>query len=67
MTRWTWLEPYTGWLFLATLLFNLRAAWKLDVREGFFDVRVPDVRSRDVRLCAVRSCALRPRDVSSCD
>ncbi len=29
MMRWTWLEPYTGWLFLATLLFNLRAAWKL--------------------------------------
>ena len=29
--RWTWLAPYTGWLFLATLLFNLRAAWKLAV------------------------------------
>ena len=29
--RWTWLEPYTGWLFLATLLFNLRAAWKLAI------------------------------------
>jgi cellulose synthase/poly-beta-1,6-N-acetylglucosamine synthase-like glycosyltransferase len=27
--RWTWLAPYTGWLFAATLLFNLRAAWKL--------------------------------------
>ena len=31
MMRWTWLEPYTGWLFLATLLFNLRAAWKLAI------------------------------------
>ena len=29
--RWTWLAPYTGWLFLATLLFNLRAAWKLAI------------------------------------
>jgi cellulose synthase/poly-beta-1,6-N-acetylglucosamine synthase-like glycosyltransferase len=29
--RWTWLAPYTGWLFAATLLFNLRAAWKLAV------------------------------------
>ena len=29
--RWTWLEPYTGWLFLATLAFNLRAAWKLAI------------------------------------
>jgi Glycosyl transferase family group 2 len=27
--RWTWLAPYSGWLFAATLLFNLRAAWKL--------------------------------------
>ena len=31
MMRWTWLPPYTGWLFLATLLFNLRAAWKLAI------------------------------------
>jgi cellulose synthase/poly-beta-1,6-N-acetylglucosamine synthase-like glycosyltransferase len=31
MMRWTWLAPYTGWLFLATLLFNLRAAWKLAI------------------------------------
>jgi cellulose synthase/poly-beta-1,6-N-acetylglucosamine synthase-like glycosyltransferase len=29
--RWAWLQPYTGWLFLATLLFNLRAAWKLAI------------------------------------
>ena len=29
--RWAWLEPYTGWLFLATSLFNLRAAWKLAI------------------------------------
>jgi Glycosyltransferase like family 2 len=29
--RWTWLEPYTGWLFAGTLLFNLRAAWKLAI------------------------------------
>ena len=31
MMRFAWLEPYTGWLFLATLLFNLRAAWKLAI------------------------------------
>ncbi len=31
LLRWTWLEPYAGWLFLATLLFNLRAAWKLAI------------------------------------
>jgi hypothetical protein len=29
--RWTWLAPYSGWLFAATLLFNLRAAWKLAI------------------------------------
>jgi cellulose synthase/poly-beta-1,6-N-acetylglucosamine synthase-like glycosyltransferase len=29
--RWTWLAPYTGWLFAVTLFFNLRAAWKLAV------------------------------------
>jgi hypothetical protein len=29
--RWAWLQPYTGWLFVATLLFNLRAAWKLAI------------------------------------
>jgi hypothetical protein len=29
--RWTWLEPYTGWLFATTLFFNLRAAWKLAI------------------------------------
>jgi hypothetical protein len=29
--RWTWLQPYAGWLFAATLLFNLRAAWKLAI------------------------------------
>ncbi len=30
--RWlAWLQPYTGWLFAATLLFNLRAAWKLAI------------------------------------
>src|SRR5574342_750877 len=29
--RWTWLEPYAGWLFAVTLLFNLRAAWKLAI------------------------------------
>ena len=30
--RWTaWLQPYTGWLFAATLLFNVRAAWKLAI------------------------------------
>ena len=27
--RWTWLAPYSGWFFAVTLLFNLRAAWKL--------------------------------------
>ncbi len=29
--RWSWLVPYTGWLFAVTLAFNLRAAWKLAV------------------------------------
>ena len=29
--RWIWLAPYMGWLFAATLLFNLRAAWKLAI------------------------------------
>ena len=28
---WAWLEPHAGWLFVATLLFNLRAAWKLGI------------------------------------
>jgi hypothetical protein len=28
---WSWFEPYSGWLFAFTLLFNLRAAWKLGV------------------------------------
>jgi hypothetical protein len=26
-----WVQPYAGWLFLLTLLFNLRAAWKLGI------------------------------------
>jgi cellulose synthase/poly-beta-1,6-N-acetylglucosamine synthase-like glycosyltransferase len=29
--RWVSLQPYAGWLFVATLLFNLRAAWKLAI------------------------------------
>ena len=29
--RGVWLAPHMGWLFAATLLFNLRAAWKLAI------------------------------------
>ena len=28
---WQWIQPYAGWLFALTLLFNLRAAWKLGI------------------------------------
>ena len=45
MMRWTWLEPYTGWLFLATLLFNLRAAWKLAIDWAGMTTTVRFVRA----------------------
>jgi hypothetical protein len=47
--RWTWLAPYTGWLFAATLLFNLRAAWKLAVDWAGMRTTVRFVRTAYAR------------------
>jgi hypothetical protein len=47
--RWTWLAPYTGWLFAATLLFNLRAAWKLAVDWAGMRTTVRFVRAAYAR------------------
>jgi hypothetical protein len=55
MIRWTWLEPYTGWLFLATLLFNLRAAWKLGIDWAGMATTVRFVRAGCARRAALPS------------
>jgi cellulose synthase/poly-beta-1,6-N-acetylglucosamine synthase-like glycosyltransferase len=55
MIRWTWLEPYTGWLFLATLLFNLRAAWKLGIDWAGMATTVRFVRAGYARRAALPS------------
>jgi cellulose synthase/poly-beta-1,6-N-acetylglucosamine synthase-like glycosyltransferase len=55
MTRWTWLEPYTGWLFLATLAFNLRAAWKLAIDWAGMSTTVRFVRAGYARRGALPS------------
>jgi cellulose synthase/poly-beta-1,6-N-acetylglucosamine synthase-like glycosyltransferase len=47
--RWTWLQPYTGWLFAATLLFNLRAAWKLAIDWAGMRTTVRFVRAAYAR------------------
>jgi glycosyl transferase family 2 len=53
--RWAWLQPYTGWLFLATLLFNLRAAWKLAIDWAGMRTTVRFVRSGYARRGALPS------------
>jgi cellulose synthase/poly-beta-1,6-N-acetylglucosamine synthase-like glycosyltransferase len=52
---WTWLEPYTGWLFLATLLFNLRAAWKLAIDWAGMRTTIRFVRAGYARRDALPS------------
>jgi hypothetical protein len=62
--RWTWLAPYTGWLFAATLLFNLRAAWKLAMDWAGMLTTVRFVRAayaRRVKLLAEEAIAAEPR------
>ena len=52
--RWTaWLQPYTGWLFAATLLFNLRAAWKLAIDWAGMVTTVRFVRAAYARRGAL--------------
>jgi hypothetical protein len=46
---WTWLAPYAGWLFAATLLFNLRAAWKLAIDWAGMRTTVRFVRAAYAR------------------
>lgn len=48
-----WVQPYAGWLFALTLLFNLRAAWKLAI-----DWRGMAVTTRFVREGYARRAAL---------
>jgi hypothetical protein len=53
--RWAWLQPYTGWLFLATLLFNLRAAWKLAIDWAGMRTTVRFVRAGYARRAELPS------------
>jgi hypothetical protein len=48
--RWSSLAPYTGWLFAATLLFNVRAAWKLAVDWAGMLTTIRFVRTAYARL-----------------
>jgi cellulose synthase/poly-beta-1,6-N-acetylglucosamine synthase-like glycosyltransferase len=50
-----WLEPYTKWLFLATLLFNLRAAWKLAIDWAGMHTTVRFVRAGYAQRAALPS------------
>jgi hypothetical protein len=62
--RWTWLAPYAGWLFAATLVFNLRAAWKLAIDWAGMLTTVRFVRAAYARrgeLPAEEALAAEPR------
>jgi hypothetical protein len=53
--RLTWLQPYAGWLFAATLLFNVRAAWKLAIDWAGMRTTVRFVRAGYARRAQLPS------------
>src|SRR5438093_5648414 len=57
-----WIQPYAGWLFALTLLFNLRAAWKLGIDWKGMATTVRFVRAAYARRAELPTMETLERD-----